>query len=129
MQRKLVNGRYESPVNQTFDAADVVRIGFQFVACLPVDIRIRFTRIHDRDESEIRSIDKKGVGGNVAGDDGQIVNIKDDIYQFAIEDVDLDAELFVFNEPPRAYLLTVLVRDACGRIGLGAARFTLTNFG
>lgn len=129
MQRKLVNRTYETPVNQTFDAADVVRIGFAFTACLPVDIRIRFTRVHDRDESEILSVDKKGVGGNVAGDEGEIVHIKDDTYQFAIEELDLDAELFVFDEPPRAYVLTVLVRDTCGRLGLAAARLTLTDFG
>ncbi len=127
MQRKVGN-RYESPLNQTFDSEDVVRIGFQFTACLPVDIRVRFNRIYDQDESELRTVDGKGVGGDATTAQGQVVHIKDDTYQCVFEEIDLGDEIFIFNEPPRAYLLTILVRDDCGRIGAGVARFTLTNF-
>lgn len=122
-------GEYEAPGNNVFDADDTVRIRFDFVACMPVDIRVDFVDVAAADADRLIDLDDQRVGGAPAGDGAIAQGANVDSYSYERVDFNLSEEFFALGvNAPAEYLITIIVRDACGRIGVASRRFTLTQF-
>jgi hypothetical protein len=121
---------YEAPLNNIFDRTDEIEIVFDFMACLPVDIRVEVVNRKQDVSDTLISLDNQGVGGGPAAD-GRITNpAGGDIYTYERTDFDLTDELVLMgaSDAPAEYELSIVVRDDCGRIGVGLRKFVWVRF-
>jgi hypothetical protein len=121
---------YEAPLNNIFDRADEIQIVFDFVACPPVDIRVEVVNRKQEASDTLISLDNQGVGGAPAAD-GQISSpAGGDLYTYERTDFDLADELTLMgaSDAPAEYELSIVVRDDCGRVGVGLRKFVWVRF-